>query len=44
MKYLNLTREIGSGHGYFLHAGETKGRAVIVKVFNSGPNAREVCL
>ncbi|KAJ7613609.1 hypothetical protein DFH06DRAFT_144082 [Mycena polygramma] len=33
--------EIGSGPGYFLHTGETKGRAVIVKVFNLGPSVRE---
>jgi hypothetical protein len=41
-KHLKLTREIGSGPGYFIHAGENKGRAVIVKVFNAGPNVREV--
>ncbi|KAJ7481979.1 hypothetical protein FB451DRAFT_139623 [Mycena latifolia] len=40
-KDLKLTAEIGSGLGYFLHAGETKGRAVIVKVFNPGPMVRE---
>ncbi|KAJ7613985.1 hypothetical protein FB45DRAFT_1064847 [Roridomyces roridus] len=40
-KYLNLTLQIGSGPGYFLHAGEIKGRVVIVKVFNVGPRARE---
>ncbi|KAJ7481989.1 hypothetical protein FB451DRAFT_1237740 [Mycena latifolia] len=40
-KHLKLTLEIGSGPGYFLHAGETKGRAVIVKVFNAGPTVRE---
>ncbi|KAJ7659447.1 hypothetical protein B0H17DRAFT_342318 [Mycena rosella] len=38
---LKLTIEIGSGPGYFLHAGETRGRAVIVKVFNAGPTMRE---
>ncbi|KAJ6542926.1 hypothetical protein B0H19DRAFT_312437 [Mycena capillaripes] len=41
LKHLNLTREIGRGPGYFLHTGETKGRAVIIKVFNSGPTVRE---
>jgi hypothetical protein len=41
-KDLKLIREIGSGPGYFIHAGENKGRAVIVKVFNARPNAREV--
>ncbi|KAJ7613984.1 hypothetical protein FB45DRAFT_260281 [Roridomyces roridus] len=40
-KYLDLVLEIGSGPGYFLHAGEFKGRAVIVKVFNAGPTVRE---
>ncbi|KAJ6597706.1 hypothetical protein DFH09DRAFT_1399389 [Mycena vulgaris] len=40
-KCLKLTLEIGKGPGYFLHAGETKGRAVIVKVFNTGPAARQ---
>ncbi|KAJ7913600.1 hypothetical protein B0H13DRAFT_471068 [Mycena leptocephala] len=40
-KHLKLTLEIGSGPGYFLHTGETKGRTVIVKVFNSGPTVRE---
>ncbi|KAJ7663328.1 hypothetical protein DFH06DRAFT_1189993 [Mycena polygramma] len=40
-KHLKLTLEIGSGPGYFLHSGETKGRAVIVKVFNPGPTVRE---
>ncbi|KAJ7852157.1 hypothetical protein B0H13DRAFT_2084496 [Mycena leptocephala] len=40
-KHLKLTCEIGSGPGYFIHAGENKGRAVIVKVFNAGPNVRE---
>ncbi|KAJ6597596.1 hypothetical protein DFH09DRAFT_82834 [Mycena vulgaris] len=40
-KHLKLTLELGSGPGYFLHAGETKGRAVIVKVFNAGPTVRE---
>ncbi|KAJ7620743.1 hypothetical protein DFH06DRAFT_1341433 [Mycena polygramma] len=40
-KHLKLTLEIGSGPGYFLHVGEIKGRAVIVKVFNSGPAARQ---
>ncbi|KAJ7649757.1 hypothetical protein FB45DRAFT_2162 [Roridomyces roridus] len=40
-KNLNLAFEIGSGPGYLLHAGEVKGRAVIVKVFNAEANARE---
>ncbi|KAJ7116209.1 hypothetical protein C8R43DRAFT_1038328 [Mycena crocata] len=40
-KHLELTREIGSGPGYFLHAGRAKGRAVIIKVFNAGPTVRE---
>ncbi|KAJ7910050.1 hypothetical protein B0H13DRAFT_617441 [Mycena leptocephala] len=40
-RYLKLTHEIGSGPGYFLHAGQNKSRAVIVKVFNAAPNARE---
>ncbi|KAJ7657628.1 hypothetical protein DFH06DRAFT_452214 [Mycena polygramma] len=40
-KHLKLTLEIGSGPGYFLHTGETDGRAVIVKVFNPGPTVRE---
>ncbi|KAJ6478473.1 hypothetical protein C8R47DRAFT_632283 [Mycena vitilis] len=39
---LKLTREIGSGAGYFLHDGQAKGRAVIIKVFNSGPTARQL--
>jgi hypothetical protein len=38
----SLIHEIGSGPGYFVHAGENKGHAVIVKVFNAGPNVREV--
>ncbi|KAF8170717.1 hypothetical protein K438DRAFT_1853827 [Mycena galopus ATCC 62051] len=37
-KDLKLIREIGSGPGYFLHAGQNKGHAVIVKVLNSGPS------
>ncbi|KAJ6597683.1 hypothetical protein DFH09DRAFT_1023016 [Mycena vulgaris] len=40
-KHLKLTLELGSGPGYFLHAGEAEGRAVIVKVFNAGPTVRE---
>ncbi|KAJ6560110.1 hypothetical protein B0H19DRAFT_1375969 [Mycena capillaripes] len=40
-KHLKLTLEIGSGPGYFLHVGEAKGRAVMVKVFNPGLTARE---
>ncbi|KAJ7914462.1 hypothetical protein B0H13DRAFT_2659235 [Mycena leptocephala] len=35
-KNLKLLREIGSGPDYFLHAAENKGRAVTVKVFNTG--------
>ncbi|KAF7361191.1 Histone deacetylase sin3 component [Mycena sanguinolenta] len=34
---LKLIREIRSGPGYFLHAGQNKGHAVIVKVFDRGP-------
>ncbi|KAJ7854861.1 hypothetical protein B0H13DRAFT_1903443 [Mycena leptocephala] len=37
----SLIHEIGSGPGYFVHAGENEGHAVIVKVFNAGPNVRE---
>ncbi|KAJ6597714.1 hypothetical protein DFH09DRAFT_83907 [Mycena vulgaris] len=40
-KYLKLNCEIGSGPGYLLHAGEAKGRAVIVKVFDGGPTVLE---
>ncbi|KAJ6597723.1 hypothetical protein DFH09DRAFT_1132522 [Mycena vulgaris] len=40
-KYLKLKLEIGSGPGYLLHAGEAKGRAVIVKVFDGGPTQLE---
>ncbi|KAJ6597682.1 SCA7, zinc-binding domain-containing protein [Mycena vulgaris] len=40
-KYLKLKLEIGSGTGYLLHAGEAKGRAVIVKVFDGGPTVLE---
>jgi len=40
-KNLRLIREIGSGPGYFLPAGQNKGRAVIVKVFNRGPTVRQ---
>ncbi|KAJ6597681.1 hypothetical protein DFH09DRAFT_1399342 [Mycena vulgaris] len=40
-KHLKLTLEIGCGPGYFLHTGEIKGRAVIIKVFNQGPTVRE---
>ncbi|KAJ7435732.1 hypothetical protein FB451DRAFT_250069 [Mycena latifolia] len=40
-KHLKLTLEIGSDPGYFLHAGEAKDRAVIVKVFNAGPTVRQ---
>ncbi|KAJ6558359.1 hypothetical protein B0H19DRAFT_134807 [Mycena capillaripes] len=36
-----LRRMESSGPGYFLHAGEARGRAVIVKVFNPGPTFRE---
>ncbi|KAJ7613940.1 hypothetical protein FB45DRAFT_259550 [Roridomyces roridus] len=38
---LRLTREIGRGPGYHLHTGNIKLRAVIVKVFNAGKNARK---
>ncbi|KAJ7902694.1 hypothetical protein B0H14DRAFT_1144329 [Mycena olivaceomarginata] len=38
-KNLKLIREIGSGPGYLLHAGQKKGDAVIVKVFNPGPGS-----
>ncbi|KAF7361300.1 hypothetical protein MSAN_01162500 [Mycena sanguinolenta] len=34
---LKLVREIGSGPGYLFHAGENKGHAVIIQVFNRGP-------
>ncbi|KAF7361307.1 Homeobox protein OTX1 [Mycena sanguinolenta] len=37
---LKLIREIGSGPGYLLHAGQNKGHAVIVKVFNRGPRSK----
>ncbi|KAJ7649763.1 hypothetical protein FB45DRAFT_1049943 [Roridomyces roridus] len=40
-KDLDLTHEIGGGPGYLLHAGNIKRRAVIVKVFNAGMNARK---
>ncbi|KAJ7100344.1 hypothetical protein C8R44DRAFT_351361 [Mycena epipterygia] len=40
-KHLKLICEIGSGPGYYLHAGQNRGRAVIVKVFNTGPTVRE---
>ncbi|KAJ7633285.1 hypothetical protein FB45DRAFT_1058215 [Roridomyces roridus] len=40
-EHLKVTAEIASGPGYFLHAGEIQGRAVIVKVFNSGGDARK---
>ncbi|KAJ7227501.1 hypothetical protein GGX14DRAFT_539425 [Mycena pura] len=40
-KHLKVTGEIGSGPGYLLHFGETKGKAIIVKVFNAGPTVRE---
>ncbi|KAJ7649752.1 hypothetical protein FB45DRAFT_2247 [Roridomyces roridus] len=40
-KNLSVAFEIGRGPGYLLHAGKTKGRAVIVKVFDAGRNARE---
>ncbi|KAJ7432098.1 hypothetical protein B0H11DRAFT_2127452 [Mycena galericulata] len=41
IKRLKLTHEIGSGPGYLIHAGENKGRAIIVKVFNAGPTSRK---
>ncbi|KAJ7744111.1 hypothetical protein B0H16DRAFT_1560234 [Mycena metata] len=37
---IKLLHEIGSGLGYALHSGINRGRAVIVKVFNTHPNAR----
>ncbi|KAJ6557801.1 hypothetical protein B0H19DRAFT_121208 [Mycena capillaripes] len=40
-KDVKLTAEIDSGPGYFLHTGEVKGRAVIVKVFNPRPAVRD---
>ncbi|KAK7022535.1 hypothetical protein R3P38DRAFT_2710484 [Favolaschia claudopus] len=40
-KNLTLTREIGSGPGYFIHSGKSKGRALIVKVFNRTAYARK---
>ncbi|KAF7352209.1 PHD domain-containing protein [Mycena venus] len=40
-KHLKLIREIGSGPGYLLHAGQNNGHAVIVKVFNGGPTVRQ---
>ncbi|KAJ7735852.1 hypothetical protein DFH07DRAFT_779871 [Mycena maculata] len=40
-KHLKLLREIGRGQGYFLHTGQNRGHAVIVKVFNKGANARK---
>ncbi|KAJ7143893.1 hypothetical protein C8R44DRAFT_724901 [Mycena epipterygia] len=40
-KHLKLNLQIGRGPGYSLHAGETEGGAVIVKVFNAGPTVRE---
>ncbi|KAJ7333440.1 hypothetical protein DFH08DRAFT_881215 [Mycena albidolilacea] len=38
-KELKLIREIGGGPGYLLHAGQKKDDAVIVKVFNPGPDS-----
>ncbi|KAJ7230766.1 hypothetical protein C8J57DRAFT_1730489 [Mycena rebaudengoi] len=40
-KHLKLIREIGRGQGYFLHTGQNRGHAVIVKVFNRGATARK---
>ncbi|KAJ7651905.1 hypothetical protein B0H17DRAFT_1147501 [Mycena rosella] len=40
-KDLKVTLQIASGPGYCLHAGEAKGRAVIVKVFNPSATVRE---
>ncbi|KAF7352206.1 Paired amphipathic helix protein pst1 [Mycena venus] len=40
-KDLKLIQEIGSGPGYVFHTGKNKGRAVIVKVFNSSPAGRQ---
>ncbi|KAJ7442032.1 hypothetical protein FB451DRAFT_1377122 [Mycena latifolia] len=39
MKSVRRTESLGPG--YFLHAGEIKGRAVLLKVFNQGPTARK---
>ncbi|KAJ6510457.1 hypothetical protein C8R45DRAFT_389237 [Mycena sanguinolenta] len=36
---LKLIRQIGSGPGYFFHAAQNNGDAVIVKVFNRGPSS-----
>ncbi|KAJ7768539.1 hypothetical protein B0H16DRAFT_1520155, partial [Mycena metata] len=41
--HITLLREISGGPGYLLHAARTKKRAVILKVFNPSPAARE-CL
>ncbi|KAJ7604376.1 hypothetical protein DFH06DRAFT_1349511 [Mycena polygramma] len=41
VEHLKLALQIGAGPGYLLHMGEVKGRAVVVKVFNSGPTVRE---
>ncbi|KAJ7182452.1 hypothetical protein C8R43DRAFT_940606 [Mycena crocata] len=40
-EHLKLICELGSGPGYFLHAGQNKTRAVIVKVFKEAPTAEE---
>ncbi|KAJ6469200.1 hypothetical protein C8R47DRAFT_1078103 [Mycena vitilis] len=40
-KQIKVTQEIRGGSGYYLHAARHKGRAVVVKVFNPGPRARE---
>ncbi|KAF7361287.1 hypothetical protein MSAN_01161200 [Mycena sanguinolenta] len=37
---LKLIREIGSGPGYFVHAGQNNSRAVLVKVFNLNSSRR----
>ena len=43
-KHLNLIHELGSGPDYLFHAGETQGRAVVVKVFSPGIDIRRVCV
>ncbi|KAJ7604823.1 hypothetical protein DFH06DRAFT_274452 [Mycena polygramma] len=40
-KQIKVIQEIRGGSGYLLHAARHNGRAVVVKVFNSGPGARE---
>ncbi|KAJ7216423.1 hypothetical protein GGX14DRAFT_561985 [Mycena pura] len=38
---ITLISEIRSGPGYFLHCGRNEGRAIIVRVFNRSPTARQ---